>query len=308
MDITISAGSWSDIQNLVVLTRKKLHQDLAATENTIKNPHFSNDAYDLNKNTLHIICECNDEPIAIARVLSNGSVDQIAYASNVTEDALTRFFSRVIREAIVHNAEQYIQLHFQNKVPDFIQSLNLNKEETETLNVLTLPCDRELRLSLFDNSVLRLSSEQEFSKHFKFMCLCGLRSLDILSIDLRANRFDHETTNFISRLARYHRNVKVRILVQNTQQLVGSSHPLVNLAQRLTSSISIRKLKEEPDRPEQGYAIFDKSMLLYYNDEREATGFANYQAPAESEHFTEAFERMWQYYSETDPNLVQLHL
>ncbi len=308
MDVTISTGAWSDLQAKVRDARALLSASDNAHKTAPPNrPEFSHDEYDIQQNTLHLICESEEQPMLTARILADGIVDQIMMSTNITEDVKTRFLSRTLREAITRTPDHDIIIRFHDdaiRAPALLESLQLPKENNE----YRLSCDEALRLQLFDNSVLRLSSESEFMRHLYLMCRFGKRSLDILSIDLRASRFNRDIGNAVSKLARYHKNVRVRILVQNTQHLVGTTHPLASLAQKLSSSISIRKLNEEPDRAEQGYAIIDKKMLLYYNDEREATGFANYEAAAESEHFTEAFERLWQYCSEADPNLMQLHL
>lgn len=322
MDVTISTGSWSDLHAKV----RHARMILSTNENTLEpNPHkpidkntpaksseFSQDELDIHQNTLHLVCEHEDHPLAAARVLSNGIIDHIVFSKNITEDVRTRFLTRTLRDAIIRNIDQEIIIRLQDlkgRTPALIESLQLPKTNNDGFACeYNLACDPSLRLALFDNSVIRLTTEHEFMQHLRLMCHLGKRSLDILSIDLSPARFNRDITQAISKLARYHKNVRIRILVQNTRQLVGFTHPLVNLAQRLPTSISIRKLNEAPERPEQGYAIIDKRRLLYFNDEREAKGFANYEAAAECEHFFESFERMWQYHSEIDPNLVQIHI
>ena len=56
------------------------------------------------------------------------------------------------------------------------------------------------------------------------------------------------------------------------------------------------------------YAIFDDKTLVYFNDEDNLIGFANYNARAEAKHFLENYNYLWSKRSKPDPDLRVLSL
>lgn len=138
----------------------------------------------------------------------------------------------------------------------------------------------------------------------------GARStLDILSYRLVPSVFcDEELLEGISNIARASPRSKIRILVRDTRPLHGAGHALVNLALRLPSRITLRKMTDDIPVSDVGFYCVDRAHLVYFASEANFSGFARYQARAESRQRLAEFEHWWNYASEDDPNLRSLAL
>lgn len=160
-----------------------------------------------------------------------------------------------------------------------------------------------------DNQVTRFENPHEANR---FIALCAshaCKSLDIFTQQLNPVFYDStELSDEISRIARRHRYSRVRILVQDTKPLYNSQHSLIKLSQRLPSKISVQRLTETAEAPATGFCIADQQFMVFFNEERESVGFYCPQASAESKHALLEFERLWQNYSEADPELRALAL
>jgi hypothetical protein len=150
--------------------------------------------------------------------------------------------------------------------------------------------------STTDPQLFLLDSQNDFQEFALKLAQQARRYIFILSRDLDARVYGtQEFVDTISILARDNRYTEIKILVKNTRELAESSHPLVKLAQRLPSKITLRKLKVEPDNADMGFMICDTQQLLYKADEAAYVGFANFNAATEIKHLRDAFDYVWGY-------------
>ncbi|SEK20522.1 hypothetical protein [Ectothiorhodospira marina] len=112
----------------------------------------------------------------------------------------------------------------------------------------------------------------------------------------------------LSRLARHSRHVDIRILIQDSDPLRGTSHRLIHLAQRLSSRVHVRRMGE-PDRRSvvEAFLIADRQGLIHQPQALRYQAVANFHTPRRSRLMGEQFMTHWDA-GEPDPHLRRLHL
>ncbi|MDH5784398.1 MAG: hypothetical protein OEZ16_02180 [Chromatiales bacterium] len=103
-----------------------------------------------------------------------------------------------------------------------------------------------------------------------------------------------EFVDALSALARKHRDARVNILVWNTTSAVKNGHRVIDLAQRLTSSIHIH----EPDRVHkdfvESFMVVDGCAYLRRPVADRFEGEADFHAPLLARDLKERFMEMWE--------------
>lgn len=158
------------------------------------------------------------------------------------------------------------------------------------------------------NDLWLLDGAADFRAHSEQLVAQSRRSIAILTRDLDAQIY--ATPDFVQHLSdfvRSSRNAHVQILIKNTKPAIESGHPLVRLAQRLSSKIIARKMTTEPNNKDMGYMLGDTDKLLYKNDDAVHRGFFNLAAVNEIKSLREEFNYLWQY-SEPEPEFQLLHI
>ncbi len=255
--------------------------------------------------------------VATGRLLEDGKIGRMCVLQNFRGHGIGRaLLNDILVDALHQQQHSSVYLYAQVSALDFYRDSGFI-EEGETFLEANIEHQR-MQLNLNDvaniahicgNRVLRLNEINTFAFHLLTLIELGIQSIDIVSHKLSPQLFTQHIADAISKLARHHRQSRVRILVEDTKSLVGIHHPVVNISQRLSSSIFIRKLAQgAPEIGNEAYIIIDKEKLLFFNDESEFEGFVNYQAAAECKNILENFEVLWQQYGAKDPNLAQLHL
>lgn len=258
----------------------------------------------------------NLEPIvATARVLPDGKIGRMCVHRDYRNQGIGK---ALLQEILCHLIEQefeHVYLYAQLSAKAFYETLGFIPSGEPFIEAGIEHIRMELALtepeslpSIYEDRVLRLSNTTQFERHLRQLTALGRYSLDIMSHTLNPLLYSQQVTDEISRLARNHRQAQVRILVEDTKTLIGVTHPLVQLSQRLSSSVSIKRLNNGPDMGKEAFAIIDKSRMLYFNDESTWEGFARYYAAAECEHQLQDFEHLWQTYGVDDPDLNRLYL
>ncbi len=134
------------------------------------------------------------------------------------------------------------------------------------------------------------------------------RQIAILSYELDEPVYgDANYVQAISDFVRSSRHIHMQILVKDTKRAIEYGHPLVKLAQRLSSKIQLRKLTQQPNNQEMGFMLGDTSKLLYKNDDSHYRGFFNSAAAREVKQLREEFNYLWQY-AEPEPEFQQFFL
>lgn len=134
------------------------------------------------------------------------------------------------------------------------------------------------------------------------------RSIDLLTPDLEPQVFDQgPLITALKQLALKSRIARIRILLQDNSLVRTQGHRLTELAQRLTSTIEIRKPDKEFAQYPESFLLVDDCGYLHRGlaDRYEATAcFNNRLQVAQLENvFVEAWEA-----GEPDIELARLHL
>lgn len=158
------------------------------------------------------------------------------------------------------------------------------------------------------NQPLLLKSEDEFRDVSCDLADQARMSLKIWSPMLEHSLYDNpEFFDAVSRLARRNRHTEVQILIYDSHRMVKNGHAILELARRLSSSISIRIVHEDYRQINHEYLLADASGIVYRLDYEVFEGYTNYHDPTEVNRLRREFVRAW----ETglyDPNLRQLKI
>lgn len=153
-----------------------------------------------------------------------------------------------------------------------------------------------------------LHSLEDFRSSCTRMVAQANKTLNLISPDLEPLIYDQAPfISAVKRLALKSRVARIRIIVQDNSLVRQQGHRLIELAQRLTSTIELRK-------PDRAYREYTESFLLVDDcgylhrqlaDRYAATACFNdrLQASQLGAVFNEAWER-----AEPDIELVRLHL
>jgi len=153
-----------------------------------------------------------------------------------------------------------------------------------------------------------LDGLEDFREHSLKALGFARRQVLILTQNLDPEVFAQEDfVDALSVLARSSRHVSIRILIRDTQLAKDIFHPLVKLAQRLSSTIEIRKISQEPDNNEREFICCDSEWLVYKNDFQTYRGFVNYAAHQEVKRLQEEFTYLWEY-AEEEPDFKLLFI
>jgi len=156
--------------------------------------------------------------------------------------------------------------------------------------------------------VLLLRSDSEFRDVICDLADQARMSLKIWSPLLEHGLYDNpEFHDAVARLARRNRHTKVQILIYDSHRMVKNGHAILELARRLSSSISIRIVHQDYRILNHEYLLADQSGIVYRLDYEVFDGYTNYHDMTEANRFSREFVRAW----ETglyDPNLRQLKI
>jgi hypothetical protein len=134
------------------------------------------------------------------------------------------------------------------------------------------------------------------------------RSLLIMSQQLDHALFDAQAlVDSISEFARSRPSADVRILVSDTSLVVSRGHRLVELARRLDSRISIRRINDDIVAGEQSFVTWDSQGYFVLPDFREYDALTDRYDPVQARRLQDAFEYLWAR-SSPDPELRMLSL
>jgi hypothetical protein len=134
------------------------------------------------------------------------------------------------------------------------------------------------------------------------------RSIQIFSHDLEPTVYEHQPfIQAILDLARSGRGSRVQILLHDSERVVKYGHRLVEAAQRLPSSIEIRRPgKGHQDYP-QAFLLADQRGLLRRKLSTRPESILAFNAPLEARKLSDFFTSVWDL-GASDPELRRLDL
>ncbi len=274
------------------------------------------DELDDNETTQHFIGELDGSPIATGRLIDTGQLGRICILKEHRRQGYgIALLKHIVKYALLQPGLPKLSLNAQTTALPLYEKCGFTSDGKTFLDA-NIPHQRmyfqhqngSVLTRLFDNSVIRLNEAERFARHLSHMFDCGKRSAHILSTTLDPHLFTAEVADKISKMARRHRRIKIKILVQDTSALGSHHHPVVDLAQRLPSSITLHKLHAPPSTIIEGYTVVDQQHMVYFNDEKSLEGFATYRAGPESKTRLEEFTTLWEQHSTPDQNLSRLML
>ncbi len=120
--------------------------------------------------------------------------------------------------------------------------------------------------------------------------------------------FDHvEILDCISEFARSSERKQIKFVVHSTQKNVQSSHGILPLVQRLTSSIHIHTTAQQHHDLSQMFLIIDDDAYLYCKNHEIYSGRASLNDRQEVRALKQTFSEIWNH-SVNDINTRRLHI
>lgn len=134
------------------------------------------------------------------------------------------------------------------------------------------------------------------------------RSLNIVSRDLDAPVYDDaDFCEAVSELARSSRYALIQILVQNSEPAVKNGHRLIEIAQRLSSFVKIRKMHPRDAQYNQAWLVADAEGFIHRQKADLYEAKVAFHDPLRCKELEAEFTTLWEH-AEPDPNLRRLHL
>ncbi|MFU8817628.1 MAG: GNAT family N-acetyltransferase, partial [Pseudomonadales bacterium] len=133
-----------------------------------------------------------------------------------------------------------------------------------------------------------------------------VRKLDIFAPQLDHALFDDaDVVATVSRFARSSPSAQVRIIICDASAIVSRGHQLAELARRLESKVSIRKVVEELTPGANSFVTWDDVGFFLLPDFREYAAVVDGYDRVQAQRFSERFGYLWER-SSPDPELRTL--
>lgn len=159
-----------------------------------------------------------------------------------------------------------------------------------------------------EQSTLVIESSQDLLDATSTILKHTNRSLDITSRHLDPIIYDQpETVELIKQIALTNRQARIRIVINDIRPVITRGHRLVELAQRLSSFISIRIPGSSHRNFNEAMLIADNSAYIHrpFADRFEGESHVNDRGRARD--LTSRFEELWEK-ADIHPNLRRLHI
>lgn len=308
--LEIKNVTWSEYREILTHVR---HQVFVEEQGVSEDLEL--DELDADENTVHYLAVKNEHAIATARVVANGQIGRMCVLKSYRRSGVGTQLLRFILRDLLAKPFTLIHLHAQQNAIPFYQKFNFveHGERFDDAGIV----HRKMQLDVtqettftetFKDTVLRLDKAEHFNHHIQQIIRLARQEVLIMSEQLNPAIFDDTVAEALSYFSRNHRYTSAKILVENTKLLSVHHNAIVHLTQRLPSSIALRKLNETPLGKGHAYVIVDRRKMVYFNDETQLSGFANYQCKAEAQHQQDDFGHLWQYCSKIDPDLIRLDI
>jgi hypothetical protein len=159
-----------------------------------------------------------------------------------------------------------------------------------------------------DDYVSAIEYPTPFDEFAVSLCLGASRYICILSPQLDHAAFDNsDLVDALSALARRSAQTNVRVLINDSRQLVTRGHQLLQLARRLPSTVQIRKLLEHPNWNNETLVIRDRDGVLFKPGGADHDAFYEPDSRSAARKYLEMFDELWRF-SEEDTALRTLSI
>lgn len=273
------------------------------------------------ENSIHFLA-FNDkhEPVGTARLMTTGQLGRMAVLANYRKQG---FGSALLRKAIKEAQKQnltevvlYAQTHalpFYEKfgftaygdefmdadIPHRRMKLSITPlRQDTTLTQKGLPDLNSANALILGETNISylLETSHEFNAVLCHLIKQAKSNIRILSNDLDHLLFDNEKfVAGVSSLLCNNTRATFKMLIHNTESLRERAHLLVPLAQRLTTSLEIKKCDPKYASPGVAYIIIDDVGLLYRPNFETYNGFANANYPRKCKELIHTFDYLWEH-------------
>jgi hypothetical protein len=164
-----------------------------------------------------------------------------------------------------------------------------------------------LRLGV-DKDEVRLTGSDDVRATAVALARQAQRTLLLHTFDLEARIYNTQPfVDAVSALLRRHPGACFNVLIQNLDRIVRDGHRLVNLAQRLGSSIQIRRCALQYRGYCGTFLLVDSTGYLYRPMSSRYEGVASFYNASEVARLGKYFREAWEH-SDTDMELRRLYI
>ncbi len=263
----------------------------------------------------------HQRPIGSARLLGSGQIGRMAVLPQwrnrgigtallmaLLEEADQRALDRLFLHAQVHAVPFYERLGFVPLGEVYLEAGIPHRSMEFRFTGETAGHDLELATLSVSGERFSLQHIEDHQIHTTRLIRQARRSLCLLSADLDPLVYEQPAcVDALKQLALRSRYSQIRILLQDNRRVVQQGHRWVDLAQRLTSAIEIRKPAEEHIDLEENFLFVDHCGYLHRPQRGNLFATACYNDRVRVKRMAELFEEIWAS-AVPDRELSRLHL
>jgi predicted GNAT family N-acyltransferase len=258
----------------------------------------------------HWLAWQDSKAMATVRLLPDGHLGRMAVLADYRGNGIGR---RLLKAVIDTAAEQQlleVYLYAQLHALSFYSAAGFIAEGDEFLDAGI--AHRTMRLRLSEQRLLGIHGGKFAIRQLDKSALALIgqvdRQLRILSFDLdQAIYGQADLVEAVSRLARKSRFSDIKILICRSDGLTGRGHQLVQLQQRLSSIIQLRKVRDDAQEIKNNLIVADNLGVICQSIKEPEIIWGNFNNRPIAEDCMAQFDRLWNR-AHPDPNLKPVSL
>lgn len=289
--IDISTVAWRIHRNAL----KRIYLRVFAEEQALTTAHEPEYLED-DASLLHILASCDQEPIGYARCSADGRICYMAILPHFRASGIGKLMLAHILKEFMQRGVTSVSVISQDHCSEFYlqAGFSVAGDEQVIAGVRHRPLTKTIDYTDCPHFVSGVTYPHPFQCLGLSLIKKARRSVKILSPNLDPDVFDNaDIASALTALARKSRHTYIQILVADTATMVKRTHQLATLAQRISSSISIRILKEHPSWRGDTCVLTDTCGVLYMPENAQHRGFYKPDSPAATQRYLQQFEELW---------------
>ncbi len=216
----------------------------------------------------------------------------VAYqASQFALSAQSHALDFYARNGFLVNSDEYLEAG----IPHIKMVLSAPKNLLHALEEKTLYQHGKTPLVAGEDPASWFFGTPDLGNELATCCLFGdIQNIDVFDTDLSHTLY--QSSAFIDQLSevtRTHRRCRVRILLCDDQTIARRPHPLIELARRLTSKISLKVVSTDYPTDDECYLLAGRYNLFYRKCPSEIAGFCDFNRPDRVKVYRDKFDEMW---------------
>lgn len=154
----------------------------------------------------------------------------------------------------------------------------------------------------------RLSNHDDYARAITALLTEARHTIAIFSPELHPVVFDRPSVlEAVRGFALRNKRSSMRVLVRNAEPVAREGRQLVEMARRLSSSITLRALSDDFRDREDAFVIADDTRYALRRQAATWDGLHDHTRPEIARQLMTAFEEMWEH-SSPDPGFRRLHI